>query len=193
MKRFLAVFAALCMAVVLFAACGGDTSSTSAPATSSPATSVASPAQESSSASEAGSDASAEVEAMLAPLVDAANLGSTIEVSMLDVTASGDISADDIVAMAGAQSINYAENGGTVIVVQTVPGAADRVAAGFESYRDGVLAAGENYRSDYPIAYENMSNARIVSNGDFVIFAVSATGTEGGYEALDEALDATFA
>lgn len=185
MKRTFAILFALCLAL-LMVACGSDT-----PPETTPATSVATSAP-ATSATSVAPEGAYDVNELLAPLAEAANLGDTIDMILLDITANG-INSEDIVSFAGVQSVNYPENGGTVIVVQTVPGAADRVATGFAGYRDGVLSQAENYKADYPIAYENMTNARIVQNGDYVIFAVSATGNDGGYDTLDAALEAAFA
>jgi hypothetical protein len=186
MKRTFSVLFALCLAL-LTVACGNGT-----PPEITPTTSVAASGP-TTSATSVAPEGAYDVNELLAPLAEAASLGDTINMTMLDITASGNIREEDIVTFAGVQSINYADNGGTVIVVQTVPGAADRVATGFVGYRDGVLSQAENYKADYPIAYENMTNARIVQNGDYVVFAVSATGNDGGYDTLDTALEAAFA
>lgn len=188
MKRLFSVLLLAVFAALAFAACGSSSSASSAlPAASS---SLAASSLPASSASAAGQY---DVGALLAPLTEAAGLGATIELDITELTASGDISADNIAAMAGAKSVMYAENGGMVAVIEATPGTADTVKAGLEKYRDGLLAQGEDYKSDFPLAYANMQEARIVVNGDCVIFATSANGTEGGYDALDTALAAAFA
>ena len=183
MKRILSTAFAFCFALALLAGCNAD----------SPSSSTIVRAPETSSGSSVTSVPLAyDVNELLLLVVDAANLGDTIEMTITDLTYSGDVSADDIVAVAGRQSTQYVENGGQVAVIQTVAGRGEAVKSQLENFRDKLLSE-NNYRSDFPDAYDNFSDIRIAVSGDFIIFASSATGTDGGYDALDAAIAAAFA
>lgn len=110
--------------------------------------------------------------------------------SDLDLTSTSHISMDNIVAWAGAESQLASENGGIVIVVQAKPGTADTFVTAFEQFRDA--KSSDDRYAEYATAIANTKEARIVTNGDYVVYAVSATGQEGGYDALDAALNTLF-
>lgn len=187
MKKAATLFASLLLVAMALTACGGgDDSSSSQPASSTPASSSA-PASGSQSGSGCASDV--DVQGMLDTLVEAGGLGGTIDVSELDLKASG-ISVDKIIDWAGAESKTSSENGGIVLVLVTEPGAAADIVTELEAFRDA--RANDDRYAEFEVARENTSQARIVDEGDCVIYAVSATGAEG-YTALDKAISDLFA
>lgn len=165
------------------AGCANDSSSSQA-STSAPSTSPPSGSGSGSNTDTSGYD----VEGMLDTLVEAAGLGGTIDVSELDLKASG-ISVDKIVEWAGAESKTSSENGGFVLVLAVEPGTASDIAAELEAFRDA--RASDDRYAEFEVARENTSQARIVKDGDCVIYAVSATGSEG-YKAIDDAVKGFF-
>lgn len=188
MKRLLSVALLTCIFSLTLTACNSAATSTSSNAATSTAVSSTSVATASSSVSETTA-ATIDIETMVKSLTDAAGLGTTISMSDIDLKAIG-INMDDVVAWAGVQSQLVAQNGGTVIVIQAKPGTADTMKATLEKYRD-LLASDDRYQ-EYAEALENISNARIVVNGDCVVYAVSALGQEGGFDTLDTAIAALF-
>ena len=192
MKKLISMMVFFCLAALLLVACGDSASSVASSPAPSPSETVSQPESAGipASAPESNSGGQNDVNAIFDAVLPAANLGATISLSDIDLTASGNISADDVEAMAGAQSNVYAENGGMLYVVKALPGAADRISAGFEGVKEGLLSQGENYKADFPVAYANIENTRIVTKGDYVVYAVSATGD---FETLDAAIEAALA
>lgn len=194
MKRITSFAIIALFTLALLSACGGNPSSSAAPSGSSGATSSTSLPQPDGSGTSGSSVAESnglyDVTELLATVSEAAGLGDTIEMDMMELTGSGEVDEANIVKMAAARSKAYATNGGMVIVIEATPGNAGTVTEQLQLYMDGILAQTENYQSDYPEAYEHISNARIITNGDYVVLAISATGE---YTALDAVLDGLFA
>ncbi len=186
MKRILLLGTALCLLVL--SACGGTTSSSQPVSSSAPsmaASSVSMPAQSSSApASVSGPGA---LDGTLATLSEAAALGDAIAVSEIDLKANG-LDTANVVAFAGAESRMSSENGGIVMVFQMQPGTTADMVTALGAYRDA--RAGDDRYAEFATARENTAGARIVEKGDLVIYAVSATGQDGGYDALDAAIAA---
>ncbi len=190
MKKCFALLLAGVLCAGMLAACGGSGSSSSAPAVANspaPATSdvAASTADSATDAPDAGQYDLAKI---LADLSAAANLGTAIPMTDLDLRAGG-VDMDIVVEWAGETSQRAAENGGQVIVLRAVAGQADALAQQMEELRDSHI--NDNY-AENATANANTADARIVTNGDYVVYAVSATGSEGGYPALDDAITAAF-
>lgn len=180
MKRILSSLVAFSLAAVLLASCG-DTNSN-----------IADGGNPIGDASEAyNSDivynpGDAMVSTMAATVSVSSGINSSLVLSREDITASGDISDSSILYFYGVQSMTYQQDGGTLYVVQATPGEADTVAAGFTAMNDALLAQGENYKAEFPEAYAHLENAVIKTEGDYVIYAVSANGE---YEALATSVD----
>lgn len=197
MKRILSVMIALALSALLLAACGSNNSS-SVPA-SQPVASASAPAVSAPStpASEAASEVTPEgpysVDDLLAAIAPAAGIDGGIELTARDITGGDTAPIENFAAFAGAQSPTYAQQGGMVAVIQAKPGTVEDVKATVEAYLDSVLAQGEAYKTDYPVAYENVQNARVVVNGDYVVFAVAGTDPAAGYTVLDATIAAAFA
>lgn len=193
MKRLVSICVFALFSIALLSACGGGSSSsassTSVPSASQPATSSL-PQSSGSTSSSFAESGPYDVNMLMGTVAEAAGLGDTIEMGITELTASGEVDASNIVAMAGAQSKAYATNGGMVVAIQaTSADAATTVAGQLQLYMDGLLAQTENYKTDYPEAFDHMSNVRIVTELNYVVFAVSATGD---YDALDTAIAALF-
>lgn len=186
MKRFLALVFAACFAALALAACGnGADSSSSASAATVSSGGPVSPAASSAASSEEDAPISLEeLEGMLAIFLRAANIGETIPVVELDLSAGG-VTMDDVAAFVGGEAVTSADNGGIVIVIQAQPGKADTVKEQMAAFRDSRIS--DNY-ADFATAMANTREARIVTKGDLILYAVSATGHEGGYEQLDASI-----
>ena len=136
MKRILTLaITGLYLSLVL-AGCGG--SATSATSQSAPSEAASSSLSKTSSGSSAPSvtetESSLDLDTMLSSLTEAAQLGGTIDMADLDLTAGG-VNLDNIAAWKGAESQLAVDNGGIVIVIQTKQGKADTVAQELEAFK----------------------------------------------------------
>lgn len=194
MKKTVALGLIACVILLCLSACGGGAGSTSVPAVSSaaPATSApTAPAPSAPASTPAASvPATRDLAATVANLAAAANLGNTIAVSQIDLKAGG-VNMDNVEAFDGAESQLSAQNGGIVIVIKAVAGTAQTVAEEMGGYRDYRL--GNADYEEFEDARTNTMDARITVFGDYVVYAVSATGLEGGWAQLDDAIVAEFA
>lgn len=186
MKRLLTITLTLLFATLMLAACGGDSSS-QAPASIPPAQASSSAASVAEPATSEPAASPYDVNALLAALIPAAGMDSTIEMSELELKAGG-ITTDNVESFAGAESPTY-DDGGIVLVIQAKPGQAAAVKAELEAMKD--LRADDRY-AEFAVRLANTKDARIVENGDYLIFAVSAKGQDGGWDALDTAIAAAF-
>ncbi len=193
MKQLFCTLSAFCLGALLLAGCSGGSSgsatvsSVSAPLLSSSASVPAPSTAVSSGAAASSLPAGGGLDATLTALSEAAGLGSTIKVSEIDLKANG-LDTANVVAFAGAESQLSSENGGIVLVFQMQPGATADMVSALGAYRDA--RAGDDRYAEFATARENTKGARIVEKGDLVIYAVSATGQEGGYDGLDAAIAA---
>lgn len=194
MKKLIALLAGGCLLAVLLVACGGGDSSTAPSEAPSAPESVSAPEPasepETSDSVDAGAEASPEaVNAIYDKLVEAANLGTTIPMAEIDLKAGG-INVDNVATFAGAESQTYSDNGGIVIVIQAQPGAAATVASELEAFKESRM---DDRYAEFATQLANTKEGRIVTEGDYVVFAVSATGQDGGWDALDAAISEALA
>lgn len=182
MKRILTMAGTALYLTILLAGCGGSASSQA----SSQAAASSSLASSAGTQFPASSEAQSKYDlaSMVVTLSEAAQLGTTIELTELDLTAGG-INMDNIAAWAGADSQLVVNNGGTVIVIQAQEGKADAVVKDLEAFKTSRM---DDRYADFAEALANTKEARILSQGDIVIYAVSAAGSQGGYADLDAAL-----
>lgn len=188
MKKTLTLVLIACLALSL-AACGGAASSSqaaSAPASQTPA-SEAAPASVAASSTPASTTDAVDLDAALAAMVEAAELGNTINVSEIDLKAGG-VNVDNVDSFVGAQSQLAAQNGGIVIIVKAVSGTGADIAADMESFRQASL--GNADYEEFEDARNNTEAGIIKAYGDYVVYAVSATGNA---DAVTAAADAQFA
>ena len=204
MKHWTLVLIASLTVLCLLVGCGNSAPSSApesqpapsvsqeAPASTEPAAPTseapASTAASSKEGTSAGEEGAYSVANLLTTVSDAAQLGATIEVTDFDLKASG-MNSDNFAEMAGAQSVNASDNGGIAVVVRAAPGKAADVAAEFKAFRDARING--DY-AEFAAAMENTDNARIITEGDYVVYAVSAEGQNGGYDTLDAALSSLF-
>lgn len=196
MKKSLAFIFIFCFALV-FAACGGAASSavpSSVPAKSAVASPAASAVAQNSAAPAALSAAAStpngkDLAKTVAALAEGAQLGGTIKISEIDLKAGG-VNTDNIEAFDGAESQLSAQNGGIVIVIKAKPGTAQTIATEMAAYREYRL--GNTDYAEFEDARTNTEDARISVFEDYVVYAVSATGLDGGWAALDAAILSAF-
>lgn len=190
MRKTLSVLAVCAMAVLVFAACANNTQSSSSQTVSIPVSvSVNSQATLPPSTPQSTTPA-ANTADIAANLVVAANLGNTFNVTETDLSLSG-VSVENIVEFTGLESQLSSENGGIVIVIYAQDGAAETLATQMEAFRDARM--GNADYEEFANARANTAEARIKVFGNYVVYAASATGHEGGWDALDAAIDEAFA
>ncbi len=187
MKKMLSLFVALCIAMLALAACGGAPSS--APASgASPLAAASTPASQSTPAA-ASTPATVDLDAALASMVEAAELGNTIEVSDIDLMAAG-VNTDNVLAFAGAQSQLVAQNGGQVIIIQAVPGMAEMVETELNTYREALIA-NDDY-AEFEEARNNIENASMVVTYPETGIVVWAVAANGNATAITDAITELF-
>lgn len=108
-----------------------------------------------------------------------------------------DITEDDLIYEFGVdmdkvsefsgQKTGVANTAGLVLVVKANSGSAQDVKDALENYKNGLVAVSENYRSDFPETYQQVSDGRVVMKGDCVVLAIAAEGVE--YSEVDTAID----
>ncbi len=80
-----------------------------------------------------------------------------------------------------------ANTAGLVLVIKANAGSAQDVKDALEAYKNGLVAVSENYQSDFPEAYKQVSDGRVVMKGDCVVLAIAAAGVD--YAEIDTAID----
>lgn len=198
MKKLFAMLLAGATLALTLAACGGDAGSSQPADSGTPAPPASESQPAAVSSSEAGPassnvapvDSPYDVNALLATLGEAANLGTTIKVAEMDLKLGG-VDPENFVEFAGAESQLSSENGGIVIIIHAKEGAASTVATQLEAYKASRM--GNSDYAEFENARTNTEGARIQTFGNYVVYAVSATGHEGGWDALDAAIASAFA
>ena len=191
MNKVLAVFCCIFSSLLLLCACGGGAASSAPPAPASSAEPASSaPPAASAPASESAAPTAADVD--LAPHMDALMaaagfLGNAISVSEIDLKAGG-VPVADVVQFTGNSSKTYSMDAGVVILLQAASGKAADVAASMAGYQEFTMGNGDY--TEFAEAQERTGEARILTFGDIVVYAVSATGD---WDALDAAIQNEFA
>ena len=93
----------------------------------------------------------------------------------------------DKVAEFSGQKTGIANTAGLVLVIKANAGSAQDVKDALENYKNGLIAVSENYQSDFPEAYQQVSDGRVVMKGDCVVLAIAAAGVE--YSEIETAID----
>ncbi len=127
------------------------------------------------------------------------DIASSVE-SVAKIENPIDITEDDLVYEFGmamenvsefsGQKTGVANAAGTVLVVKAVSGKTDDVKNALESYKNGLVSVSENYQNDFPEAYKQISDGRVVTKGDCVILAIAAADVE--YTDIDTCIDEAF-
>ena len=93
----------------------------------------------------------------------------------------------DAVATFSGQKTGVANTAGTVLVVKASAGSVDDIKAALENYKNGLVSVSENYQNDFPEAYQQVSDGRVVAKGDYAVLAIAAAGVD--YTEVDAAID----
>ena len=98
-----------------------------------------------------------------------------------------DITEDDLTYEFSGQKTGVANTAGTVLVVKASAGSVDDIKAALENYKNGLVSVSENYQNDFPEAYQQVSDGRVVAKGDYAVLAIAAAGVD--YTEVDAAID----
>ncbi len=119
-------------------------------------------------------------------LESVASIENPIDITEDDLTYEFGVDMEQVAEFAG-QKTGVANTAGTVLVIKANAGKASDVKTALENYKNGLIAVSENYQSDFPDAYKQISDGRIVTKGDCVILAIAGAGVE--YTDVDTAVD----
>lgn len=133
-----------------------------------------------------GSSANYNVNDVASAVETVAKIENPLDITEDDLTYEFGMDMSKIEEFSG-QKTGVANTAGTVLVVKAAAGSADDVKTALESYKNGLVSVSENYQSDFPDAYQQVSDGRVVTKGDCVVLAIAAAGVE--YTEIDAAID----
>lgn len=136
-----------------------------------------------------GSAASYNINEVADAVKAVANVENPLAFSEDDLIYDFSMDMENVEEFAGVKT-GVANASGTVLVVKAASGKAEDVKAALENYKNGILAVSENYKTDFPEAYEQVSAGRIVVKGDYVVLAIAAAGVD--YAAVDSAIESAM-
>lgn len=158
MKRLIAVFLAVCLfAALLLTGCGDNNNS-----------------------------ANINVNDVADAVKAVAKVENPLEITEDDLVYEFGVDMDKVAEFSG-QKTGIANTAGLVLVIKANSGSAQDVKDALETYQNGLVSVSENYRSDFPEAYQQVSDGRVVMKGDCVVLAIAAAGVD--YSEIDTAID----
>ena len=99
-----------------------------------------------------------------------------------------DITEDDLTYEFGVDMDKVEEfSGQKTGVAKASAGSVDDIKAALENYKNGLVSVSENYQNDFPEAYQQVSDGRVVAKGDYAVLAIAAAGVD--YTEVDAAID----
>ena len=109
-----------------------------------------------------------------------------LDITEDDLTYEFGVDMDKVEEFSG-QKTGVANTAGTVLVVKASAGSVDDIKAALENYKNGLVSVSENYQNDFPEAYQQVSDGRVVAKGDYAVLAIAAAGVD--YTEVDAAID----
>lgn len=119
-------------------------------------------------------------------LEDVASIENPIDITQDDLIYEFGVDMENVAEFSG-QKTGVANTAGTVLVIKANAGKASDVKTALENYKNGIVSVSENYQNDFPDAYKQISDGRIITKGDCVILAIAAANVE--YTDVDTAID----
>ena len=98
-----------------------------------------------------------------------------------------DITEDDLTYEFGVDMDKVEEFSGQKTGVANTAGTVHDIKAALENYKNGLVSVSENYQNDFPEAYQQVSDGRVVAKGDYAVLAIAAAGVD--YTEVDAAID----
>lgn len=115
-----------------------------------------------------------------------AKVENPMEITEDDLVYEFGVETDKVAEFSG-QKTGVANTAGIVLVIKANSGSAQDVKDALENYKNGLVAVSENYKGDFPEAYQQISEGRVVMKGDCVVLAIAAAGVD--YSEIDTAID----
>ena len=115
-----------------------------------------------------------------------AKIENPLDITEDDLTYEFGVDMDKVEEFSG-QKTGVANTAGTVLVVKASAGSVDDIKAALENYKNGLVSVSENYQNDFPEAYQQVSDGRVVAKGDYAVLAIAAAGVD--YTEVDAAID----
>lgn len=115
-----------------------------------------------------------------------ASIENPIDITQDDLIYEFGVDVEQVAEFSG-QKTGVANTAGTVLVIQAKAGKASDVKTALDSYKNGLVSVSENYQNDFPDAYRQISDGRVITKGDCVILAIAAANVE--YTDVDTAID----
>ena len=123
-----------------------------------------------------GSSANYNVNDVASAVETVAKIENPLDITEDDLTYEFGVDMDKVEEFSG-QKTGVANTAGTVLVVKASAGSVGDIKA----------ALSENYQNDFPEAYQQVSDGRVVAKGDYAVLAIAAAGVD--YTEVDAAID----
>ena len=133
-----------------------------------------------------GSSANYTVNDVASAVETVAKIENPLDITEDDLTYEFGVDMDKVEEFSG-QKTGVANTAGTVLVVKASAGSVDDIKAALENYKNGLVSVSENYQNDFPEAYQQVSDGRVVAKGDYAVLAIAAAGVD--YTEVDAAID----
>lgn len=133
-----------------------------------------------------GNSANYNVNDVASAVETVAKIENPLDITEDDLTYEFGVDMDKVEEFSG-QKTGVANTAGTVLVVKASAGSVDDVKAALENYKNGLVSVSENYQNDFPEAYQQVSDGRVVAKGDYAVLAIAAAGVD--YTEIDTAID----
>ena len=125
-----------------------------------------------------GSSANYNVNDVASAVETVAKIENPLDITEDDLTYEFGVDMDKVEEFSG-QKTGVANTAGT--------GSVDDIKAALENYKNGLVSVSENYQNDFPEAYQQGSDGRVVAKGDYAVLAIAAAGVD--YTEVDAAID----
>ena len=125
-----------------------------------------------------GSSANYNVNDVASAVETVAKIENPLDITEDDLTYEFGVDMDKVEEFSG-QKTGVANTAGT--------GSVDDIKAALENYKNGLVSVSENYQNDFPEAYQQVSDGRVVAKGDYAVLAIAAAGVD--YTEVDAAID----
>ena len=133
-----------------------------------------------------GSSANYNVNDVASAVETVAKIENPLDITEDDLTYEFGVDMDKVEEFSG-QKTGVANTASTVLVVKASAGSVDDIKAALENYKNGLVSVSENYQNDFPEAYQQVSDGRVVAKGDYAVLAIAAAGVD--YTEVDAAID----
>ena len=134
-----------------------------------------------------GSSANYNVNDVASAVETVAKIENPLDITEDDLTYEFGVDMDKVEEFSG-QKTGVANTAGDIELLAEAQGkSVDDIKAALENYKNGLVSVSENYQNDFPEAYQQVSDGRVVAKGDYAVLAIAAAGVD--YTEVDAAID----